>query len=93
MNYQELITQMTPDIYRRMVRAVEVGRWPDGRTLTAQQKESTMQAIIAWGELHLPPAERVGFIDKGKKGAKAAAGGEPAQVDQQAGVEPLNWKT
>jgi hypothetical protein len=26
-----------------------------------------MDAVLLWGELHLPPEERVGFIDKGKK--------------------------
>jgi hypothetical protein len=26
-----------------------------------------MDAVLLWGELHLPPEERVGFIDKGEK--------------------------
>ena len=67
MDYQQLIKTMTPAIYQGLKRAVEVGKWPDGRRLTPQQRRETLQAVIAWGELHLPENERVGFIDKGSK--------------------------
>ena len=43
--------------------------WPDGRRLSPEQREETMQAVIAWGEMHLPPHERVGYIDRGSKQA------------------------
>lgn len=98
MDYHQLISQMTPDIYHRMVRALEIGRWPDGRALTPQQMESTMQAVIAWGEQHLPEHERVGFIDKGKKATTSAArAGSSRQqpsdhATDEAVVQPLNWK-
>ena len=43
------------------------GRWPDGRTLTETQRKETMEAVLLWGQFHLPAEERVGFIDKGAK--------------------------
>lgn len=67
MNYQDLVEKMTPDIYAKMRRAIESGSWPDGRQLSEQQREDTMQAIIAYDQLNLPEQERTGFIHKGRK--------------------------
>lgn len=62
MDYLELIETMSPEVYRSLVRSVETGRWPDGKPVTSAQRENALQAIIAWGELHLPEEERVGYI-------------------------------
>ncbi len=62
MDYLQLVETMSPDVYRNLLRSVELGRWPDGRPLTPEQRENAMQAIIAWGQLHLPEEERVGYI-------------------------------
>ena len=70
MDYLKLVETMTPDIYHRLKRAVETGKWPDGKALTAQQRGETLQAVIAWGKLHLPPSEQVGFIDRGAKAGR-----------------------
>lgn len=67
MDYLKTIAEMSPEVYTRLLRAVETGRWPDGRALTSGQRESALQAVIAYGELHLEATERVGFIDRGHK--------------------------
>ncbi len=67
MDYLQVVSSMTPDIYRGLLRAVEIGKWPDGRALTSAQRAEALQALIAWGKLHLPPNEQVGFIDRGHK--------------------------
>ena len=67
MDYRKLIETMTEEVYRNLKRSVELGKWPDGRPLSREQREEAMQAIIAWGELHLPETERVGYIDRGHK--------------------------
>ena len=64
MDYRELVASMTPEIYERMTRALELGKWPDGRKLTPGQREQTMQAVILWGEEHLSVEDRVGFVSK-----------------------------
>ena len=71
---------MDRTLYDRLLDALAVGRWPDGRSLTEAQRENTMRAVIAWGEVHLPAEERVGFIDKGRKAGL-----------RRDDVEPLNW--
>ncbi|RLA57658.1 MAG: DUF1315 domain-containing protein [Gammaproteobacteria bacterium] len=67
MEYQQLIETMSADTYRSLKQAVELGKWQDGKALTREQRENTLQAIIAWGKIHLPETDRVGYIDKGHK--------------------------
>jgi uncharacterized protein YeaC (DUF1315 family) len=76
--YDEVIRSLTPEVYRRLLAAVETGKWADGRPLSEAQREHTLQAVIAWGELHLPPEERVGHIERGHKAVGA--------------VQPLRWR-
>ena len=65
--YIDTVRSMSRDLYDRLVNALATGFWPDGRPLTEEQREHAMGAAIAWGELHLPPTERIGYIDKGHK--------------------------
>ena len=83
MEYQQLIDTLSPEMYQSLKRSLEVGKWPDGKPLTAQQRHNTMQAIIAWGERHLSEKERVGYIDKGHKAGDSCDNPEETT---------LNWK-
>lgn len=67
MDYAELLKQLTPELHRTFKRALELGRWPDGKPLTAAQREHCMRAVIAYDEQSLPASQRVGFIDRGEK--------------------------
>ncbi len=67
MTYEELIQAMTPDMHASLKRAVELGKWPDGRRLTPEQKDICLRAVIAYDLEHKPTEERVGFIDRTKK--------------------------
>ena len=62
--FDKLIGQLTPEIYTNMKRAVEIGRWPDGRRVTPEQRETCMQAVIAWEMKHLPEEERTGYVPR-----------------------------
>ena len=73
MKYQDLVRQITPELYATFKRSLETGRWPDGNALTDEQREHCLQALIAYDQLHKPENERVGYIDKRGKG-----GGEQA---------------
>ena len=83
MDYLELIETMSPEIYQNLLQSVERGKWPDGRVLTAEQRENAMQAIIAWGKSHLSEQDQIGFIDKGRKEGDSCD--DPSET-------PLNWK-
>jgi hypothetical protein len=83
MDYQHMIASMTPQMYQNLRRAVELGKWPDGQKLTPEQRENAMQAIIAWGQLNLAAADRVGYIDMGHKAGDSC---------DDPGETPLNWE-
>ncbi len=52
MDVKDLIAAMTPEVYQRLARAVELGKWPDGVALTPEQKENSLQAVMLWQALN-----------------------------------------
>ncbi|WP_067701362.1 MULTISPECIES: YeaC family protein [unclassified Erwinia] len=44
----EMINAMTPDVYQRLLTAVETGKWADGVALTDAQKENSLQLVMMW---------------------------------------------
>lgn len=65
--FSAILAALNPDIVANLKRAVELGKWPDGRLLTHEQKETCMQAVLVWEMQHLPENQRTGYIDKGTK--------------------------
>ena len=90
MNFQEVIQSITPDIYRNLQRAIEIGKWPDGRALTAEQRELSMQAVIAYEANNVSERERTGYIDRGSKSESEVCGDE--HDHDNASPERLKWK-
>ncbi|PHM38734.1 YeaC family protein [Xenorhabdus innexi] len=52
MNLDDLLSVMTPEIYQRLVQAVELGKWQDGVSLTPEQKEHSLQMVMLWQARH-----------------------------------------
>lgn len=90
MNYEQLISSMTPAVHAALKRAIEIGKWPDGRMLTAEQKALCMEAVIAYDQRYIGEDSRVGFIDRGSKRDGEMCGDDPAQ-QSDAGEKPLKW--
>ncbi|MBA5600493.1 YeaC family protein [Pectobacterium aroidearum] len=59
MELNDLIDAMTPEIYQRLVTAVELGKWPDGVALTPEQKENSLQMVMMWQARHNEQAEHM----------------------------------
>ena len=87
MNFDQLVNTMTPEVYENLKRAVELGKWPDGRSLTPEQKQSCMQGIIAYEHLHMAPEERTGYI---APKPHQHCGGEGDVSDSE--EAPLKWQ-
>jgi uncharacterized protein YeaC (DUF1315 family) len=89
MELQHLIDHITPEIHRNLKRAVEIGKWPDGSALSVEQRELSLQAVIAYEAKYVAEHERVGFIDRGSK-----AEGELCDDDRgrAAAEQPLQWR-
>lgn len=67
MNIEQMLAVLDADIVARLKTAVEIGKWPNGVVLTQEQRQISMQAVIAWEAQHVPVKERTGYIDKGHK--------------------------
>lgn len=67
MDYQNLIQSLTPDVIDRLRLALELGKWPDGRVLSDEQKAHCLDAVIHWEACHRSPEQRTGYIDRGRK--------------------------
>lgn len=92
MDFQRLITNITPEIYASLKRAVEIGRWPDGRRLTDEQRQLSLQAVIAWEAQYLPETERTGYIDRGSKAEGEVCGDDHQHDGNEADAEQtLKW--
>ena len=61
-SFAHMIENITPEIYENLKLAVEIGKWSDGRKLTAEQKELSLQAVIAWEMKNLPEDQRTGYM-------------------------------
>lgn len=81
-SFLEAIANITPQIYQSLKLAVEIGKWPDGRKLSQEQKELSLQALIAW-ELHnLPEDQRTGYMGDQACGSKSKPAVEDAPNPQ-----------
>ena len=65
MDLQQLLKSITPEIYQQLQKAVEIGKWPDGRSITEDQRSLCMQAIIAYDQ-RKPEHERTGYVPEKK---------------------------
>ena len=62
MDLQDLLNSITPEIYNNLKMAIEIGKWPDGNKISAEQRQLCMQAVIAYEHKHLPAEEHTGYI-------------------------------
>lgn len=61
---QELMQKMDFEIYENLKTALALGKWEDGKKLTKEQKENTMQLILMFEvENNIDLDKRVGFIE------------------------------
>lgn len=67
MDIESLITSLDATTFASLRRAIEVGKFPDGRRLTDHQRELCMEAVLVWESRNLPPEMRTGYIDRGRK--------------------------
>ncbi|GGC76055.1 YeaC family protein [Marinobacter halophilus] len=72
MTYDELIERLDPMVYRNLKQSIELGKWPDGRAMTREQREISLEAVIYYENKHdIPEQQRVGFLDRGEKAGTA----------------------
>lgn len=80
-DFARTAVQLSREVYENLRRAVELGRWPDGRPLTAEQRLTSLQAVIAWEKTHLPEHEHSGYMS------------QPDCATNSPEDQPINWRT
>ncbi|HGM5103510.1 DUF1315 family protein [Serratia marcescens] len=84
MDVKDLIAAMTPEIYQRLVQAVELGKWPDGVVLTPEQKENSLQAVMLWQSMNNVDPQHMSIGTDGQIVMKSKQ-----ELKQQFVAEPL----
>ncbi|MGL4269919.1 MAG: YeaC family protein [Plesiomonas sp.] len=73
MHVDSLISAMTPEVYERLRRAVETGKWADGTALTEVQKETSLQAVLIWQARNNPDPQHMTIGPDGRLVMKSKA--------------------
>jgi len=82
MSFEETAKRIDPEIYARFKKALELGKWPDGRPLTPEQKEICLQAVMIYeAGRGVPEVERVGYIDRSRKKPRSGDNDDSGDVD------------
>lgn len=101
MDKETILASLTPEVVDKFRMAIELGKWPDGRKVTPEQRETCMQAVMVWEHEHLPPAERTGFIHKPVKDNGDIVGAEceveheqhyPNMLNPKGAVQPIKFR-
>ena len=87
MTLDDLLAHINPEVYETLQQAVATGRWPDGSRLDDDQRALCLQAVLAWGERHLPPEQRVGHIPQRPHPHCGDTGEESPDA-----ARPLQWR-
>ena len=82
MNKQTILATLTLEMVDKFRMAIELSKWPDGRKLSPEQRETCMQAVMIWEHEHLKPSERTGYIHKPIK-ADGSIVGEDCDVEHE----------
>ena len=83
MDVKDLIAAMTPEIYQRLVQAVELGKWPDGVALTPEQKENSLQLVMLWQARNNVQAQHMTIDTNGQMVMKSKQ-----QLKEEFGITP-----
>jgi len=63
----DLVESLTPSMVSDLKQAIELGKFPDGRVVSPEQKELMIEAMILYDALKLPEEKRTGFIHRKKQ--------------------------
>ena len=80
MQLTDFLEKMTPEVYQALKQSVELGRWPNGVKLSGQEREASLQALIAWEFDHLPESQRTGYMPVSCKSSQTKPEEEPASI-------------
>lgn len=88
MNIEQMIDGMSEEVYLRLATAVELGKWPDGVALTAEQKENCLQLVMLWQARNNTDAQHMTIDTQGQMVMKSKQ-----QLKEDFGIAPKSIAT
>ncbi len=85
MNIQELLKTVTPEVYQNLKKSIELGKWPNGEKLTVEQRENSLQLVIAYEMTHVEEKDRTGYVPP----KEACASKKPKTENDE--PTPIKW--
>ena len=85
-DFHSLLQMIDAEVHVELRRAVEIGRWRDGISLSGEQRELCLQAVIAWEARNLPEQQRSGYIEHGRRHGACGSAAEPLRIVTGQGV-------
>ena len=82
----DLLKVLNPQIVGSLKRAIELGKWPNGVALTAEQKMLCGEAVAHWEQQHMPATDRVGYVPP-----KATPCGDKHEHEGQQEEQTVTW--
>ena len=89
MDTTQLVNSMTPEVYNKLLQAVETGKWLDGSALTEQQKEVSMQAVMLYqsrvlkSDQHMTVGASGDIVHKSRQELKTAFSDQNSEAHSQ----------
>lgn len=81
MSFAELLRNLNPQVIGSLKRAIELGKWPNGVAITAEQRRLCAEAVANWERVNLPEEAQVGHVPP-----KSTPCGDKPEDEQE-----LNW--
>lgn len=48
MNLEQMLATVTPEVFENLKYAVETGKWQNGQRLTSEQRDNSLQLVLAY---------------------------------------------
>ena len=86
--FRKVIEQMNEETYQRLRRAVEIGKWPNGQVLSQEQRETSMQAVLAYESIHsVNEEQKTGYVDTTSSDCHDDAGNHVGNPDESVALK------
>ncbi|THB86116.1 DUF1315 family protein [Pantoea allii] len=80
---EAMLSSMTPEVYQRLARAVEIGKWPDGVALTQEQRDNCLQLVMLWQARHNDAPQHMSIAKGGEMVMKSKK-----ELKEEFGIDP-----
>ncbi|MBD0787082.1 DUF1315 family protein [Vibrio sp. Y2-5] len=90
MDANQLVAAITPEAYERLLFAVETGKWPEGTSLSPEQRDSCMQAVMLYQSKHNDNADHMSIGVGGEMIFKSKAELKKRFQDNQEDIVRIN---